>query len=408
MTLQLHEDYLSGDEKNAQIAVESLQTLAENAKFQPARSVLVKEGYNYKNLSDDDRCYLCDDMFYNLEEYALAAIRTLNNNEFDSFLVGTNLAGRIINKEDSFKAQFSILGSESFKNHFNREVGKLLALKLNKITDFLNPDITIIFTLDIDNFSIDLLIRSLFIYGRYNKLIRGIPQTHWNCRSCNGRGCELCNYSGKQYPLSVEELTNKEFMIKSHSSSSKFHGAGREDIDVRMLGEGRPFILELKNPTFRSLDLIKIQKKINKKNKKLVHIHDLRFSSKNEVKKIKVDAENTRKIYRAIVRSENGITKSAFQEFQSQLKNIIVKTKISQRTPTRVLHRRADKVRQKKIYRVDGKYLKSKIFEFNIETQGGTYIKELINGDNGRTTPSFTEVFGAPLTCRELDVIQIG
>lgn len=26
------------------------------------------------------------------------------------------------------------------------------------------------------------------------------------------------------------------------------HGSGREDIDVRMLGRGRPFILEFKNP----------------------------------------------------------------------------------------------------------------------------------------------------------------
>ena len=28
----------------------------------------------------------------------------------------------------------------------------------------------------------------------------------------------------------------------------KFISAGREDIDVRMLGEGRPFVLELLNP----------------------------------------------------------------------------------------------------------------------------------------------------------------
>jgi hypothetical protein len=28
----------------------------------------------------------------------------------------------------------------------------------------------------------------------------------------------------------------------------KFHGAGREDVDVRMLGRGRPFILQVLNP----------------------------------------------------------------------------------------------------------------------------------------------------------------
>ena len=29
------------------------------------------------------------------------------------------------------------------------------------------------------------------------------------------------------------------------ATASKFHSAGREDIDVRMLGGGRPFVLEL-------------------------------------------------------------------------------------------------------------------------------------------------------------------
>lgn len=31
-------------------------------------------------------------------------------------------------------------------------------------------------------------------------------------------------------------------------SSVKFHSGGREDIDVRMLGNGRPFAIELVDP----------------------------------------------------------------------------------------------------------------------------------------------------------------
>ena len=31
-------------------------------------------------------------------------------------------------------------------------------------------------------------------------------------------------------------------------SSLKFHSGGREDIDVRMLGNGRPFAIELVDP----------------------------------------------------------------------------------------------------------------------------------------------------------------
>ena len=32
------------------------------------------------------------------------------------------------------------------------------------------------------------------------------------------------------------------------ASDARFHSAGREDVDVRMLGEGRPFVLELLQP----------------------------------------------------------------------------------------------------------------------------------------------------------------
>ena len=80
---------------------------------------------------------------------------------------------------------------------------------------------------------------------------------------------------------------------------------------------------------------------------------------------------------------------------------------INQRTPIRVSHRRADKVRKKIIHNIGGKYVNSNLFEFIVETQGGTYIKELIHGDNGRTSPSFSDVFELPLVCKELDVLEI-
>jgi tRNA pseudouridine synthase 10 len=64
-------------------------------------------------------------------------------------------------------------------------------------------------------------------------------------------------------------------------------------------------------------------------------------------------------------------------------------------------------VRKKIIYNIVGEYLKPDLFKFIIETQGGTYIKELINGDNQRTVPSFSEIFKDNLNCVELDVIDI-
>ena len=42
----------------------------------------------------------------------------------------------------------------------------------------------------------------------------------------------------------VADAVHKFFL----PDSAQLHGSGREDIDVRMLGRGRPFVLELINP----------------------------------------------------------------------------------------------------------------------------------------------------------------
>ncbi len=406
MTMENHRAYLSKHE-NHEESISNLKILVEKARFNPAQSVLDKEGIEYSKNSLPEKCYLCCDIFSNVPIYARIAEENLNKLEFKNVLVGTTLDSQIVNREDNFKAHFNLLNSEAFKNHFNREVGKELSNNLQKPAEFSRPDITIIFTLRFESSEVNLLLRSIFIRGRYNKFIRGIPQTHWDCRSCRGKGCESCGFTGKQYKTSVEELINPEFVKEAKAEDSKFHGAGREDIDVRMLGKGRPFVLELKNPKTRTLNLEKLQKKVNKRNKKKIKITNLEYSSKEQVKNLKVNAENTKKVYRALTSSFENISKEKFEVLLKKLKKEIENQNIQQRTPNRVSHRRADKIRKKKIYQIEGKFIKPKVYEFIIESQGGTYIKELINGDNGRTTPSITEIFGFPLECKKLDVLKI-
>lgn len=405
LTMKSHRNFINknGARDNS---IRDLRLIAKNARFLSAQSVLNNEGLVY-DYNEGSSCYLCNNIFSNLQPYVDEAVKNLKDYEFNNFLIGTDLDPEIINREDIFKAKFNLLEAESFKSHFNREIGKMLTNLLNKPPEFANPDITIIFSFRFDSFNVELLVKSLFIYGKYNKYLRDIPQTHWNCRACRGRGCELCNYSGKQYQISVEELISPEFIKKAKATTSKFHGAGREDIDAKMLGEGRPFILELKNPNIRTLNLEKIKKKVNKKNKKKVKVSNLRYSSKSEVKEVKKNSEKAKKLYRVLVESEKKFSKEEFNILFEKLKIELENQIINQKTPSRVSHRRANKVRKKKIYNIVGKYLKSHTFEFLIETQGGTYVKELISGDEGRTQPSFTQIFKSTLFCKELDVLKI-
>ncbi|TXT59541.1 MAG: tRNA pseudouridine synthase Pus10 [Promethearchaeota archaeon] len=407
ITMEKHGTYLSNISESSENAINYIKILAENANFIPAQQVLEKEGYTFEKKENISSCFLCKDLFKDLARFINKPKKALKDLEFNNILVGCSPDPKIINREDKFKGKHSLLNSESFKSHFNREMGKILSEELGKPAKFENPDIVIIFTFNKDTYTIELMIRSLYIYGRYKKLIRGIPQTKWPCSNCNGKGCKECDYTGKLYQTSVEELISPEFLKAASASDSTFHGAGREDIDVRMLGTGRPFVLELENPKKRDLDLESLRERTNKANEGKIEILNLRYSDKDEVRRIKAEAENTKKRYRALCESQDPIEKNQFEIKLKEAKESLENKIINQRTPHRVSHRRSDKIRKKKIYVLEGEFITPDQFQFEIETQGGTYIKELISGDEGRTSPSLTELFGNQLSCINLDVMEI-
>lgn len=82
---------------------------------------------------------------------------------------------------------------------------------------------------------------SILLYGRYNKLNRKVSQTPWCVEGGHGQGGAL---SSVQCEISKAVVD----IFKPAEGQVFLHAAGREDIDVRMLGTGRPFVFELMNP----------------------------------------------------------------------------------------------------------------------------------------------------------------
>ena len=80
---------------------------------------------------------------------------------------------------------------------------------------------------------------------------------------------------------------------------------------------------------------------------------------------------------------------------------------IEQRTPIRVSHRRADKVRKRSVKQLNVKKIDQKTLELKIDCEGGLYIKELISGDDGRTQPSVSSLLGTSARCVQLDVLEV-
>src|SRR5262245_15087095 len=126
----------------------------------------------------------------------------------------------------------------------------------------------------------------VFVEGRYRKLSRDLPQTVFFCPDCKGhdrrrRSCQRCEGFGKLTRDSVQELVGWVVGKAFGTRKNKFHGAGREDVDVRMLGEGRPFVLELIAPRQFDVDLAAVEAEVNRRNEGRLEIVGLHWTEKN-------------------------------------------------------------------------------------------------------------------------------
>jgi tRNA pseudouridine synthase 10 len=73
-----------------------------------------------------------------------------------------------------------------------------------------------------------------------------------------------------------------------------------------------------------------------------------------------------------------------------------------------VSHRRADKLRVRKVHKADLLEVTGNLVRINIRGDSGLYIKELISGDGGRTRPNLAEALRVDAIVEELDVIDVG
>ena len=191
-------------------------------------------GYKFHNLEAEkvreQKCSVCDDLFRNMEKIAERVISKVKKYQFRTFLMGTKLSSELTEKEESLWERAGIDYCEPIKAEINRELGKKIEKKAKMKFDLKRPDANLI--VKMPSGAVDIQVNPLFIYGEYQKLVRGIPQTKWP--------------SGK-YKISVEQIIAKPFMSATRGKAHKLHGAGREDIDARCLG-WRPFVLEIVNP----------------------------------------------------------------------------------------------------------------------------------------------------------------
>jgi len=393
LTMQAHQLTLSKNKAGATL----LKILSSNGNYSVATEMLKQ----MKHKPPEARvCYLCQGRLESLGKLANVALDRLKEYEYATALVGIKLPVEIEEREDELKGEFTIKHGESLRNEFSRNIGKRLTEATKKRIEYERPDVVVLVNPFTEQMS--LQVNPIHIGGRYRKLVRGIPQSRWLCNKCRGKGCKKCNWTGKMYPTSVEEIIGQPALEILQGEEIALHGAGREDIDARMLGSGRPFVIEIKKPRKRFINLKNLEKAINTRARDEVEVSNLYLASKDIVRKLK-HSEAAQKLYRATVDFDKRVS----QKQLTALQRVLTGATIQQQTPKRVMHRRADLVREKHIYKAKVKRLTPNRFEMEIRCQGGLYVKELITGDEGRTMPSVAQILGGKAVPVELDVLGV-
>jgi tRNA pseudouridine synthase 10 len=407
---------LTNDERGRALRI--AVALAEDEPFEPG---------------EETDCWVCEGQCSRYDVWAERATEALAEVEFSTYQVGTRAPPLIEENDALLRAEAGLPedAGERFKSECNREVGKRLGMRTGTEVDFERPDVLCM--LDIQRETVEVQVNPAFLYGRYRKLERDIPQTEWPCSACGATGKELapdggeqdcteCGGSGYRYDDSVEGLTAPIVREAMDGSEGVFHGAGREDVDAKTLGTGRPFVLEVKHPRVRDVDPEAIEAAIDESTD-LIEVEGLRRAQHTMVERVKeLEASKT---YSLTVRFAEPVSESNLKEACEAL----VGETISQRTPNRVDHRRADIVRTREVYAVEGtlepdpvasaeraenagsdaseETSESRHATIEVHGAGGLYVKELVHGDEGRTEPSLAGLLGTDIEIEALDVLAV-
>lgn len=330
------------------------------------------------------KCYICGNKLDVLiNELTVKCLDLLKDREFKSLLIGVEKNSIYEEKEKEVASMLGLDSWESVRREIKREVGKRLHLITNTEPDFREPDVLLVLNLDTQ----EVKVRSshIFLKGYYLKLGRHISQRWWYSKNGSLR-----------YKASIEGVAEKLVSVFL-GDSVLIHAAGREDSDARMLGSGRPLIIEVVNPRKREFRLEKVNDALRDEWVK-IKIHDI--SSPEELEEVKKARKP--KIYRVVAYVPEGLSEEELKKVEVELSNTVV----YQKTPRRVLKRKKDVLRRRRIHTLITRMLSRHLIELVIVCESGLYVKEVITGDEGRTNPSVSSLLGKESLPVFLDVLE--
>jgi tRNA pseudouridine synthase 10 len=237
-----------------------------------------------------------------------------------------------------------------------------------------------------------------YLGGRYLKWKRGVPQSPWFA-------------DGGVVGEGSVQTSLETFVVKAFKSRGcRLNSAGREDMDVRMLGGGRPFILEVHDPKrpgafAEESERQEMESFLADDNDGAVTATNIHVVPREAYITMHEGSAEKRKTYTAVCWASRALSETDLSTLTTRCSGLTV----HQKTPTRVLHRRTSATRPRVIHDAKAFAVKGspKFFLLELTTQAGTYIKEFVHGDFGRTSPSVGSILGCEADILQLDVTDI-
>ena len=332
-----------------------------------------------KNYISKSKCYVCKDLFCNLDHFLKLMLDLSSNYEFQTYGVGIIIKPSIVDRDDFIRSKYKLKGIDSIKTDIAKELIKLFTKKTQKTLDSFDPEIT--FTVNLKDESCQLHSKSITIFGKYVKSKRGYAQKQTSCDNCSGMGCRVCDFHGISEFESIEGIISKLLFKKFGGTTTKFTWIGGEDKSSLVLGNGRPFFVKIKNPSKRKSKLF--DEKFNSVsvfNLKLVDTFPkkpLNFYSRIKIK----------------ISTELQINSKKLQK----LKDLT--------TCPIVIYEKSGKRYEKKIFDLKYKKNSTNLFTIIMSAEGGFPIKRFVIGDD--VSPNISSLLDNSCVAQEFDFLDI-
>lgn len=359
------------------------------------KEIVGSDKVTFKENSENKKCHVCENKCEKLPEMIKMAGELIKNQNAKTFSISTLLPKDFLTLEEDVWDNVFENNAQSIKSLLNRKISYELA---KHIGAKYSKEGAIKLDFDFGKMEVRLDFNDVFIFGRYKKFDNTLSQSRWTCGFCEGAGCEKCSGSGKKF-TSIEEKIGIPLKEMLKAQDYTLHASGREDVDAFNTA-GRPFVMMLKKaqliPDRKDLEKAYEHIKVDGK----VEVNSLKVVTRSFVEM--VTESHFDKEYMAEVEFDREISRDEMKKIES----LNGKT-LNQQTPLRVMHRRADLTRNRKIKKI--KIISSEKNKATIEVlaEAGTYIKELISGDEGRTEPSISQILKCKSHCTKLTVTKI-